>query len=135
MRSRVHFSASLLISVPAITQSNFLLLAAIMCTGWLVDADHEFDYYVLTGRFAFNPFKLASELGAGLFSKNMRRSIVLFHGWEWLVLMSFLRADVMILVSYAVHLSLDVLGNNIYPQSMSVLWRLKNKWKVRIRGR
>lgn len=133
MKSLVHFVVSLLFSIPAIIHGDFLLFAAIMFAGWLVDADHEVDYFYLTGKFIYNPLKLVRVLGGDMYSENLGKYVVPLHGWEWLALMILLRVNVVIVISYFTHLSLDVLGNSLYPRGMSVLCRWKDKWRVEVR--
>ena len=135
MKSKIHFVASLIFLIPAIIQGDFLLLAAVMFAGWLIDADHEIDCFALTGKFVYNPLKIGSILGGHLYSDNANRMMVPLHAWEWLIPMILLRVNMMIIISFFAHLLLDVLGNSVYPQAMSILWRLKNKWKVKRRKR
>ena len=134
MKSKIHFVASLIFSIPAIIQGDFLLFCAIMFAGWLIDADHEIDYYIFAGKFVYNPFKLGNELGGHLYSDNANRAIILLHGWEWIIFLILLRVNIMIMISHFVHMFLDIFGNSFYPRDLSILWRLKNNWKVKRRS-
>lgn len=63
MELHYHFLFTLILSIPILVlYHDVLLFLAIMFAGWLIDCDHEIDYYVLTGGPALNSFEMGNEL-------------------------------------------------------------------------
>lgn len=106
----------------------FVTIGAIL-GGFLVDADHLFDYILVFGT-AFHPDYFFSGLMFGLSQKMY----VPFHGWEWIILLgvfSYLMKNKLckyFLVALAVgllsHLVFDAHANHISFLGYSFIYRL-----------
>lgn len=129
MKSRHHFLASLLFSVIALLQGDILVFFLCMLVGWLVDADHEIDHFILTGSFVINPLKLGNELGHQIENKMY----LPLHGWEIFLLIItaslLFHLSFFIVAAYFCHLIMDIVGNDISPLDMSILRRWSKDWK------
>lgn len=132
MKSRYHFATSLLFSLMLICYYEFFLALLVILIGWLIDVDHEIDYYTLNGKFVFNPTKLANEL-SHLFCNNATRMFCFFHGYEWIIVGVLLGIPILILIPYALHLVMDIVGNGLPAHQMSLLWRWRNGWRINFR--
>lgn len=129
MISRYHFSASLVFFVIALLQGNIISAFLCMFVGWLVDADHEIDHFILTKSFVINPLKLGNELGHRIGDKMY----LPLHGWEILFLITvgclLFHLSFLITAAYLCHLIMDMVGNDISPLNMSILRRWSRGWK------
>lgn len=103
--------------------------------GVLVDLDHLIDYYIA---FGWN-FKISYFLRGYQFLEN-ERIYVLFHGWEYVVILAILliittnktsKSIILALtLGLLLHLSADVMLNNIPIRSYSLVYRIKNKFSI-----
>lgn len=103
--------------------------------GVLVDLDHLIDYYIA---FGWN-FKISYFLKGYQFLEN-ERIYVLFHGWEYVVILAILliittnktsKSIILALtLGLLLHLSADVMLNNIPIRSYSLVYRIKNKFSI-----
>jgi len=112
MKSTNHLLVSLFLASISLIQGNIQASILCMTVGWLIDADHEIDHFIYTGRF-INPVKLGESL-----SKNEKGKLyILLHGWEYLYLLivvsSTFNLSFLIATSYACHLIMDLIGNDI----------------------
>jgi len=131
MESRFHFLVSSVLSFTSFYFGDFPLSLAVFCVGWLIDADHEIDYRILTGRFALNPLSLGNELGGHLHSNTQDRMFCPLHALEWLVIGIILKLPSLLLTSYGLHLLMDIIGSGNFPQYSSLILRWRKRWIVK----
>ncbi|MBF0103508.1 MAG: hypothetical protein HQK77_21635 [Desulfobacterales bacterium] len=129
----MHFSASLIIGIffaNAFNEPAFTLFGALL-GGFFIDGDHLFDHWIVLG---IKNFKL-KDFFAGKSFKKSNKVYVLFHGWEYPLLISFVtfaavtdKASAAFLIAFAVsllaHLIIDTLTNEVKPLGYSVLYRV-----------
>ena len=129
MMSRHHFLASLPFSIIALLQENIPIALLCILVGWLVDADHEIDHFILTGSFVINPLELGNELAHQMWNKMYCP----LHGWEILLLIIIasliFNLSFLVATAYLCHLIMDMVGNSISLLDMSILRRWSRGWK------
>ena len=116
---------------------NFYVILIALMGGFFIDLDHLIDYFL-----AFGPkFNLAYFLKGYSFLKT-DKIYVLFHSWELVFIffvLTFQRSNVRtfqpILLSFSLslflHLIVDVLTNNMKPQSYFLYYRIRNKFELK----
>jgi hypothetical protein len=141
MKPVFHVAASALISgILYMMFKSWGMVIASFLSGILIDIDHVLDYLIVRGvRFDRDEFsKFIREKKYWKTASLPWKVNVLFHGWEWLVILGIAAASTDwnpvitgILVGFGHHILLDVLNNK--PDSWaktllgySLLWRWKN---------
>jgi len=99
--------------------------------GVLIDLDHLAEYFWLLG---FN-FKL-DDFVLGIQYTSNNKFYLLFHGWEYVMIIVFLAAIIKnhtvksaclaLALGMFFHLSIDVMVNHIPAKSYSIIYRVKN---------
>lgn len=131
MESRYHFIMSLFLALPF--YADFVAFTLIMVSGWLIDSDHEVDYYILSGRLECNPLKLGDVLGRHLYLANKGKMFVPLHSIEWVLILFLLPIHKVVLLAFLAHLLMDYVCNRLKGQYMSLFWRWHKKWKMELR--
>lgn len=134
----MHFLASFLIAIffaNAFREPSSTFIGAFL-GGFLIDADHLLDHYLA---FGLRNFKLRDFLSGKAFEKSQKVYVV-FHGWEYPLILSFLtylfienKTAAALCISFAVsllfHLVIDTLTNQVTPLGYSFLYRYTNHFR------
>ncbi len=111
---------------------NWLLVIPIFFTGFFLDLDHLFDYFIFTGL----KFNLDNFIHARYFCSSGHLFLPL-HAWEWpiiLLILSRFRILTPWLLALAagisVHLIFDQLSNHMYPLGYSIIFRVINGFQI-----
>jgi len=133
MKPTYHVSISLIFAwwIFAAFKSWEFALATIV-SGIFIDIDHFFGYVKEFGwNFKLDLFFRASYEGL------YQRSYLLFHGWEWAILLAVLTyasafSEVFcgLLVGYLLHITLDQIFNRPEPWAYSIIWRRRHKFEA-----
>lgn len=109
---------------------SYKLVILVIVLAYLVDLDHLIDYFIYLG-FRFN----LKSFFEGQQFQNSKHAIILFHAWEWLIILliinlrkkwnSIWRA---LLMAYSSHMLLDVInvGSILF---YSIIYRLLNGFR------
>jgi hypothetical protein len=133
----IHFLFSLLagIIVWRIWRKPILAISAAMLGGVLVDIDHFADYFLAYGwNFSWSYFIKGFE-----FLKS-DKLYVLFHGWEYVVILLLVAiilknkaaksAFLALSLALFFHLVADVIMDKVPPKSYSVVFRAENNFNL-----
>ncbi len=141
MKPIYHLAVSTVISgiLYTIFRSWGLVIASFI-SGIFIDLDHIIDYFIING-IHFNLKEFSNFFKKKKYwkvaSKHWRINLI-FHGWEWLVVLSILAGITNwntvvtgILIGFGHHIILDVFNDkpNSWQQTFfgySLLWRWKN---------
>ena len=130
-----HIAASTIISgaLYSIFRSWELSLACFI-TGFIIDIDHIFDYIFENG-FDFN----MNTFFDFFYHEKHQKIILLFHGWEWLILLGIYvkLTDWNLwvtgaLIGYALHIIPDYFYSKAPFGSYSLIWKWKNNFNSKL---
>lgn len=134
----IHFSLALTAGgfLSLVFKNPFLILAGI-AVGFLVDADHLFDYFYWAGA----KFSLKDFLQPKKYVLATKKVFVLFHGWEYLIAFWFLGKYLAInlrlpgfewtlCLPYFLHLSWDQIICTKNPFAYFLTYRIINKFSL-----
>ena len=123
IQAKFHVLISALFSLPFFFSGNYLGGFLFFVAGVFIDFDHEVDYYVLYGKFTLNPYDLATKLREEHFFCPL-------HSWELCLLAGIISLEYVFLTGlfygWLLHLILDMFTNNMTPQLLSLVYRIRN---------
>jgi hypothetical protein len=134
----VHLSLSLISGVLlSIYFKNLILIPASILTGFLIDSDHLFDYFYWAGK----KFNLKDFLSPAKYVHSTKKVFVLFHGWEYLILLFVLGKTLStsfgikgfewaLTASYFLHLVWDQITCTKNPFGYFLIYRIFVKFKL-----
>jgi hypothetical protein len=115
----------------AATRSTALTMG-FLAGGVLIDVDHLIDY-AMHSRFRYG----IGEFCQRCYDRRLAHATLIFHGWEYLVLLAALAATndgnpwiVGLLLGMGIHLVCDQVTNKPYPMSYFILWRLGHRFRM-----
>jgi hypothetical protein len=139
MRPIVHVAASAAVSgvLYGVTRSVTITAVSFFC-GFLIDIDHVFDYLREYGfRFSLKAFF------AAFYGNRFKRLILIFHGWEWMLLLLFLSwrsgwNEVLVGLFFGAvsHLIIDQMGNEVTGPGYFFCYRVAKRFMLKaiVRG-
>ena len=131
MKSGRHIILSFGISIILfIYVKDALMMMSCFIFGFLIDIDHLFDFWILTGKGTRSKSELIETLNSSEFV------FIPLHSWELLiVLMVFSPHHPAILgaaVGYFSHMITDLVYNRSTIEGFSVIYRMNHKWRKEI---
>lgn len=112
-----------------ITLAGASALSAFMC-----DVDHILEYAVYCSLYKVKPSR--KEFFSGSYFETKDRIVILFHGYEYLLIMLILTLMthntlvIGILLGYTLHMILDTIGNDCTFLGYCIIYRLKVHFKL-----
>jgi hypothetical protein len=132
-----HFIPALFIgAIGAWATGDRALLVVGLLTGWLIDADHSFDFMVgCFLRREDGPF--LNQVATGSYFKRTGKVYVLLHSWEligvWMVAWALAgRRDFAIVggFAWALHLGIDHLTYRLHPLAYFLTYRVMHRFEL-----
>ncbi len=139
MRPIVHIAASAIVSSLLFTITRSVTITAVsFFSGFLIDIDHVFDYLREYGfRISLKAFF------AAFYGNRFKRLILIFHGWEWMLLLLLLSwrsgwNEVLVGIFFGAvfHLIIDQMGNEVTCPGYFFCYRVLKGFMVKaiVRG-
>ena len=109
-------------------------------SGILVDVDHIIEYIIHSGLRGITIDKVwhvCEETNKDGANKGFKKLYLVFHSWEVFIVLWVLTAffkNIYLLaftLGYSSHIVLDVIGNRMYPQGYSFIWRCLKKFHTK----
>ena len=112
---------------------------ACFLSGFLLDIDHVIEYIL---NFGFKNFSLKNCYEACVQTARrqgelqFKKVYLIFHGYEVALLLLLLTLSTknvyffVCTIGYSVHLGLDCIGNDVYPQTYFMVWRIINRFSA-----
>lgn len=102
---------------------------------FICDIDHLLEY----AKFCIDSKRKPTyhEFISGSYFAEKKKICLIFHGWEYLVLLILIsklsknHCATGLTLGYAIHLVLDTLGNDCTAKGYSIIYRKKLKWDIR----
>ena len=102
---------------------------------FLCDIDHLIEY----AKFCAVKKRMPSfgEFMSGNYFAEKKKIVLIFHGWEYLILLVLLsrisrkRGLIGFTLGYAIHLILDTLGNDCTVKGYSIIYRKSVGWDIK----
>lgn len=125
-----HLPAALLIGlVGAWLSGNWVLVPIALATGWMIDADHLFDWSLYARRVGVS--SALRELSTGAYFRANGRVFVVLHSWEWVAIwlvagVAAGRPDIAIVgsLSWAAHIAKDQWTYRVVPPGYFLIYRM-----------
>jgi hypothetical protein len=113
-----------------------LILLFALLFGWLLDADHEVDYYKRHGKLG-SPFTLPNDMSKDDHVRKSDKAYIPLHAWEWIPLIAFVTSTIFgeeyvlfTVTPFLIHMIMDLQCNWIPIECYSIIWRIKHKWTI-----
>ena len=109
-------------------------------SGTLVDVDHVIEYVIHRGIKNITidkVWRVSEETAKKGANGGFKKLYLIFHSWEififlWLLTVLFKNIYILALtLGYSSHIMLDVIGNRMYPQGYSFIWRRLKKFNTK----
>lgn len=111
---------------------SWAMAASSLVAGVLLDLDHLIDYYV-----EYGIPRTTNDFLDACYERRMQRALLLFHAWEWLLLLGVLAVLsggnewlLGALIGTAHHLVCDQVTNEPRSWGYSILWRLRHRCRT-----